>query len=169
MTRETLVQSLQGQLFAVPEANVFAVLDGASISPLLDKLAQHQPEHYCLYSGELVPELAKAAPYIVRLEKDSTFTRWVLEGYGQHWGIFAMAKANLRSMRDHFRDLLMVEDAKGNSLYFRFYDPRIFQVFWPTCDDDQQAILFGPVRSYLVEVEGDDTGRLSYFSSPNRE
>jgi len=155
---------LQLQLFFIKDANVFAVLDGASISDLLDKLKQYQPEYYCLYPGELIPELEKASPYLVKLEKDSAFTQWVCEGYGKNWGIFVAAKANLRTLRNHFRELLTVEDSKGNPMYFRFYDPRIFQVFLPTCTDDEKKLVFGPVLCYFAEVEEDTSGVLTQFS-----
>jgi len=155
---------LQSQLFSIEDANVFAVLDGASIPALLEKLKQYQPEYYCLYPGELIPELEKNAPYLLRLEKDSAFTQWVCEGYGKNWGIFAAAKANLRTLRNHFRELLTVQDSNGNPLYFRFYDPRIFQIFLPTCTDNEKKVVFGPVLYYFAEIEEDTSGVLRQFS-----
>lgn len=92
MNDEVEVKALEQQLFSQTKANVFAVLDGASIQGLLEKLEQYQPEHCCLYRGELEPDLAEAAPYLVRLERGTDLVKWLLTGYGQHWGIFAIAK-----------------------------------------------------------------------------
>lgn len=156
---------LQKQLFSQPEANVFAVLDGASIQNLLEKLEQYQPEQYCLYRGELAADLAKVAPYLVRLEQGSEVLNWILSGFGKHWGIFAVAKANLRTMRQHFRQLLTVELAEGKVVYFRFYDPRVLRGFLPTCNAQQNQIMFGPILSYFTEKE--DTQAFLYFPSEN--
>ena len=141
-------------LFAGGGFGVFAVLDGASVQGLRVKLHQVQPEHVCLYRGELEPDMAEVAPYLVRLERKAEFTEWVLtQGWGKHWGIFACAQADLHAMRQHFRRFLMVHDESGKPLYFRFYDPRVLRDYLPTCDREQLTEMFGPVASYVAEAE----------------
>ena len=152
------VQTLSQHLFAEPDASVFAVLDGASVPGLLKALYQHKPEHICLYRGELKPDLAECAPYLVRLEENSEFTKWVLEeGWGKHWGIFAVAAATMVAMRKHFRTFLMVKNPEGKQVYFRYYDPRVLRVYLPTCNVGEIQILFGPVESYFCEDEKPET------------
>jgi hypothetical protein len=149
-----LVPKLIEHLFAEPEWNVFAVLDGASVPDLLPKLAKHKPEHVCLYRGELKPDLAECAPYLVRLEQNGEFTNWVLtEGWGMHWGIFALSPANLTALRKHFRTFLMVKTPEGKQVYFRYYDPRVLRVYLPTCDAEETKTVFWLVKSYLCEDE----------------
>ncbi|MBO0797364.1 MAG: DUF4123 domain-containing protein, partial [Blastocatellia bacterium] len=98
------IDSIAEILFEGEEINVYAVLDGASIPELLDRLYEFQPEHVCLYRGELEPDIAEVAPYLVRLERDTEFSDWVIEkGWGNHWGIFALSYEDLRVMRNHFR------------------------------------------------------------------
>ncbi|MDY6992595.1 MAG: DUF4123 domain-containing protein [Pseudomonadota bacterium] len=89
--------------------------------------------------------------------------KWLLTGFGQHWGIFAVAKVNLRTMRQHFRSLLTVQLPKGQTVYFRFYDPRVLRTFLPTCDDEQRRLVFGPAMRYWVE-SGDKEPVLVAFS-----
>lgn len=150
---EALAPSISAHLFA-EEANVFAVLDGASIPGLLEKLYTLQPEHICLWRGELEPDLAEVASYLVQLELDSAFTNWMIaQGWGQHWGIFVITQADLREMRKHFRTLLTVHDDQGQPLVFRFYDPRVLRVYLPTCHEQELETVFGPVISYLLEDE----------------
>ena len=48
-------------------------------------------------------------------------------------------------------------DEDGKSLYFRYYDPRVFRVFLPTCDREQLGTMFGPVGRYYVEGEKSDS------------
>jgi hypothetical protein len=141
------------------DRRVYAVLDGASIKDLLEMLAERQPEHVCLYRGELAPDLAAMAPYLVRLEPDSVFTDWVLgEGWGGHWGIFALTDADLTALRKHFRRFLMVKSPEGRRVYFRYYDPRVLRTFLPTCNAEELAELFGPVEAYICEDEDPSTG-----------
>ncbi len=121
-----LAGALQGRLFrALTEdsgLSLYAVLDGASIPDLIDQLyADDQPQFECLYRGELEPDIAETAPYLVLLEAGSRFTEWLLsECTGQHWGIFALSTADLDDTRRHFRRLLIVKDPEGNQVYFRF-------------------------------------------------
>ncbi len=141
-------------LFADKTMNVFVVLDGASVPELPQKLYRLKVESECLYRGDLKPDLAEVAPYLVRLEANSEVADWVLrEGWGNHWGIFALSGEDLRSMRQHFRRFLMVYDEGGNPMYFRFYDPRVLRTYLPICNGGEAAALFGPVTAYLLEAE----------------
>ena len=163
MASESQVQALSKQLFGVADANLYAILDGASIEGLLERFERDNPEQICLYRGELARDLAEAAPYLVRLEPESDFTTWVLtRGWGEHWGVFAMTEADMRALRQHFRRFLMVHDHTGKPLYFRYYDPRVLRTFLPTCNDEELQTIFGPVSRYLME--GEDSNVLLRFT-----
>lgn len=159
MTNEAMVtKALRRHLFSDDETSVFAVLDGASVPDLLDALYEHQPENECLYRGEIKPDIAEVAPYLVLLADDSAFTDWVLsEGWGNHWGIFAVAREELAAMRRHFRRYLIVHDPDGKPLYFRYYDPRVLRVYLPTCNAEELGTVFGPVECFLLEDEASQT------------
>ena len=151
MTTENALP-LDQVLFADPDLQAYAVLDGASIPELREKLFEHEPEQICLFRGELEPDMASVAPYLVRLEPDSDFAKWIMEeGWGKHWGIFALAPVPLRVLRNHFRSLLQVQIPDGRTLSFRFYDPRVLRVFLPTCNPEECQTVFGPLSAYLVE------------------
>lgn len=158
MTNEDATQALYERLFADEAANVYAVLDGASVEGLLPRLYELQPEFECLYRGELEPDMAEVAPYLVRLEPETEFADWVLEeGWGRHWGVFAVTDAGLRDAHKHFRGFLTVYDPGGKPLLFRYYDPRVLRVYLPTCNADELRTLFGPVSCYLLEGEDPNT------------
>ncbi len=145
---------LTRHLFADPGARVYAVLDGAAIPDLPQALREHRMDAVCLYRGELIPELARVAPYQVILERESPFTAWLLQqGWGRHWGIFALSPAEWRPMREHLCSLVMAYDPDYQPLYFRYYDPRVLRVYLPTCDADELRTLFGPISRLLCEDE----------------
>jgi len=134
----------------------YAVLDGASVPDLLDHLyaEEDRPQFQCLYRGELAPDVAEVAPYLVRLQAGTAFAEWVLRsGWGRHWGIFLISGSTLNSLRHHFSAFVIVHDPDGKPMRFRFYDPRVFRAYLPTCNGDELGTVFGPIRSYLVEGE----------------
>lgn len=154
-------EKLEEILFS-EKTRIYAVLDGASVPDLPMKLYEMKPPRYCLFTGELEPDMAEVAPYLVRLYPRAPFTEWVLkECWGKHWGIFAHSRKPLQEMRKHFRSLVKVYDEKGNPMIFRFYDPRVLRRFLPTCKPAELKIFFGDVESFFAESE--DDGKLMNF------
>jgi len=156
MDEKIIRQSLVKQLFLQPATNVYTVLDGASVPDLPELLWEHEPEHVCLYRGELEPDMAAVAPYLVKLEYNHRFTKLICEeGWGKHWGIFAItsAEVDIRALRQHFRKFLMVYSPEDKLIYFRYYDPRVLRVYLPTCNADEIKIVFGPISAYVLEDE----------------
>lgn len=146
-------------LFGKGDTPVFAVLDGASVPGLVKNLYEQEPEHCCLYRGELEPDIASVAPYLVLLESGAEFTDLVLrDGWGAHWGVFVVSTANLRTLRNHFREFLKVELPDRRAVLFRFYDPRVLRNFLPACNAAELASFFGPVQSFIAEGETAESG-----------
>ncbi|MCP5158332.1 MAG: DUF4123 domain-containing protein [Gammaproteobacteria bacterium] len=155
-------QAVRQHLFAVPETTVYVILDGASVPDLPQTLQQMGVDMECLFRGELEPDMAQVAPYLAVVPLEHPFTDWLLqEGWGRHWGIFVISKANLRTLRMHLRTFLKVYDPDLKPLYFRYYDPRVLRTYLPTCTEQELQIVFGPVLRYLAE--GEDPAMLLKF------
>jgi hypothetical protein len=139
------------------EEGVYAVVDGANCPDLLDKLYDPDSppaEFACLYSGDLGPDMAEVAPYLVKLDPSSPFTDWLVrEGWGHAWCIYLACPFDLRTVRRHLRTFLMVYDPDGKPMYFRYYDPRVLRVYLPTCNAEETKLVFGPLRSFMMEDE----------------
>lgn len=149
------------QHFAEGEHLAVAILDGASVNDLAQKLFEEDELKYeCLFSGDLEPDIAEVAPYLVQFEADSDFAEWVSSGWGEHWGVFAVlpAELDLAEARRHFRKHNMVYGPDNQPLYFRWYDPRVMRVFLPTFDVEQLQEFFGPVLRFIAEGETPDHG-----------
>lgn len=131
---------------------LFALLDGASIEDLPMRLFEMNPVHRCLLRGNLEPDLAETAPYLIFLGREEAFTDWVLENcFGKHWGIFIDSTNSLNQLRRHFMSLLTVYNEKGDPMFFRFYDPRVINAYLPTCNAQELGKFFGPVGHYFAE------------------
>jgi hypothetical protein len=149
MDKDKLIQHLFSKV-----ARVFMVLDGAQIPELRMKIYEMRPVHYCLLSGELEPDMQEVAPYLVRILPNTPFTDWVLaECWGKNWGIFAQTRETVIEMRKHFESLITVYDEQGTPMMFRYYDPRVWRQFLPTCQPQEIKTIFGKIDAFFVESE----------------
>ena len=152
---------LKGKLFS-NRTKTYCVLDGAAIDGLPKALYEHDPLHECLMRGDLGPDMIHVAPYVSFMIEDDKFTNWVFEhALGRNAVIFINTRFSITEMRNHLRSLMTVHDEDGNPMLFRFYDPRVFRKFLPTCDSGQLETFFGKIDAFFVESE-DGTELIRY-------
>jgi hypothetical protein len=138
--------------------SVCAMIDAARDRRIYDRVYQCSLEKSCLFAGTLPPEVEVAAPYLVRLERDDLFTRYLIEhGWGRSWGTFLRADRSFEQIRRHLRQILRVRDDSGRILLFRYYDPRVLRVYLPTCNREELATVFGDLDAFLMEDVSPDT------------
>ncbi|MBL3611001.1 DUF4123 domain-containing protein [Rhodovulum sulfidophilum] len=121
---------------AAPSLGTFAVLDAARLPNLPEILSASGLEYACLFKGGAADELQDVAPWIVRLEDESRFTRniftqgdapWAM--WGQAPGIYLRSRDGLDDVRNHLRKFIRARDDEGTWFYLRLYDPRIMRAF----------------------------------------
>jgi hypothetical protein len=150
---ESLIAGLWGA--AAGGGEVYAVLDAARDRHIYRTLVESPLGSQCLYEGPLPKALAETAPYLVRLKPRNNFTEKLFdEGFSKSWGIFLCSPAPELELRRHLRTFLMVADDRGQFLYFRYYDPRVFRVYLPTCNELELEAVFGPVERFFCESDG---------------
>jgi hypothetical protein len=140
---------------------VFAIVDGAHDSRIYGAVDASRQDRCCLYSvdrrwgsQDLHWQLLMNGPYLVDLDPDEEFTRFLLRnGWEHHWAIFFRSDADFQSARRHFRDLLTVRDPSGQLLMFRYYDPRVLRAYLPTCLPGELRAVFGPADMFIVPGE----------------
>lgn len=137
-------------------AKAYLVLDGARDEQIAPMVRASGLPFCCLYAGELSPALAAAAPYLVQLAPESRFFKELVpKAWGRAWGIFAVASADssFEAIRKHCRSLLKIQDERGRSLLFRYYDPRVLSIYWPTCEPWEKSQFLGPWQRVAFEHE----------------
>lgn len=125
---------------------LYAILDAARDDRILELLRQSVEPHQSLYEGVQGEPLATVAPYLTGpFWKDSVLLdRLVLEGWGKRWGIYLTSREKFVEVRRHFRRFLMVEfEETGEQVYFRFYDPVVWEVLARHCSFRQEAFCIG--------------------------
>ena len=132
--------------------NTWAIVDAARDDRIYGAVYGCHLEKCCLYSGDLPWQLQMTAPYLVQLESNDSFTRYLIrEGWGRAWGLFFRSDAGIQELRRHLRGFLRVRDESGKRMIFRYYDPRVLRAYLPTCLPSELRILFGPITRYLLE------------------
>lgn len=132
----------RGRLFAIVDAT-----DEPAVPVKARELGDQRA--VSLYKGRAEEELSAIAPYLMKL--DWPTLEWITgELWAKPWGILLVADSTLEALRTHFRRFLVVEGPEGESWYFRFYDPRVFARYLPTCTEQELDDFAGPVRAFGV-------------------
>ena len=113
-----------------PVMRTYAILDAAKVINLPEVLEDSGLEHRCLFRGTAYDELKNVAPWIVRLEEDSNFTRNLFTSSNAPWhywetepGFYIRSRGTLDEMCGHFRKFVKIRDTDGAWFYFRFWEP----------------------------------------------
>lgn len=140
---------------ALTEKPVYAVLDASQCDRIVPLLQDSHLQYQSLYEGPAAEKLGNVAPFLVQIPGPCAFLATVLaEGWDKNWAIFLRSEVHFPVIRKHLRHFLTVETEAGKKLLFRYYDPRILEVFLPTCDREQEEEFFGPVTEFLTQTEG---------------
>lgn len=160
MIRADEVRALKAFLFRSEWTTVFAIVEGATVPDLPATLAAFRPEYRCLYRGELEPDMAEVAPYLVALDPNAPFFDWLLTNWwGRNWGIFGVSQQDIRVLNRYLRQLVKARYG-DRPRYFRYYDPTVLRHYLPTCTRQELNTVFGPVLLYLAESDDPQFARL---------
>ena len=132
------------------ETGTFAVIDGAKVPGLAERLAASGLEHDSLFNAEGRDDYADSGPWLVRFEPGNAFVRdffstteqdtkpWALWDCAP--GIILRAACDFRTLRAHFRRFTKVRDDQGKWIYFRFYEDWVLQCYLETVGDDPDRL-----------------------------
>lgn len=132
----------------VGEERLYAVFDACDEPAVLEKVKELGPSRaFCLYHGEVSPEILEIAPYLTLI--DEALLQWLIENiWGEPWGIFIVAKLEPKLVRKHLRKFLTIQDETEGIMYFRYYDPRVLLPFLDSCEQGQLDVFFGRMEAF---------------------
>ncbi len=167
MLDKKAIEKIKEHLFA-DELNTYAIIDGAACPELRFKIYDWEPQSVCLWSGALEPDMQEVAPYMVLLDRDSTFTDWLItEGWDNHWNIFITSELDFKAFRKQIRKLLLVKSPEGQNMVFRFYDPRVMEVFKTLWNEEQKKEIFTGLNN--ISFQDNENGMTSLKSDLSEE
>jgi hypothetical protein len=144
-------------------APLYAVVNAMRSARIMVLLRENVETHRSLYEGMEADTRSEKAPYVVGpLKEDSRLLeRLVMEGWGQGWGIFCTSREPFAEVRRHWRRFLMIGIASTTErVFFRFYDPLIFDAVWPLLSPVQQGYLLSRCNAVLLERPSWEIARL---------
>jgi hypothetical protein len=128
---------------------LYAVVDAARDQRIYD-LVHQALFPFCLFSTDIVSPMGRNAPYLVPVEHaERLIEGWRKNGRGESWGIFLRSREERARLRTFNRAKL----PDGKIVLFRWWDPRVFRVYLPTCDADDLKQWFASVEEYICETE----------------
>lgn len=134
-------------------SKLYGILDSAR-DPKLYPLLIQSPNYDCLFAGKLAESLKRAAPYLVELTDDTPLKHvWRTEGWGKAWGILVKSSLELKDLRRHLRKFLLAQLPSGETMLFRFYDPRVWRTYWATLTPEEQADWLAGADEFIAEPE----------------
>lgn len=139
---------------------VYVILDACDAPTVPEKARSLGAERAgSLYNGSSQEDYWAIAPYLCKA--DSWLLKWIQESlWTEPWGIIAISKADMASVRAHFRKFLVVQSPEGEHWYFRFYDPRVLPVFLESSNEAELREFFGPVQAYAVHSAEEEKIRM---------
>lgn len=139
---------IKGALWPFDGARVHAVIDGAIVAGLPEKLKAADCAGWdCLQRGALGAEAAQRAAYIVELQPDAAFTGWLLGDITaafDGWGVLTTSRQPLLAMREHSRELAEVRMPEGRRRPWRWWDPELLDTLLPALTPSQLDAVFAP-------------------------
>lgn len=129
----------------------YVIIDAAKIKETTTELLIYEPENRILFHGEDVMMLEEVAPYLIKLEKDTVFTNWVLEEvYGEHGAIFIVSSYDIDVLSTHLlpyiTTMIEIENPEGELVhtkaYMRLYDPRVLPNYLECLEDKEHFFTY---------------------------
>ena len=136
----------------IPPAATYALLDGAAIAMLPDRLALERLEHDCLFSGKALEDLGATAPWLVRLSPEGKLMHALIARGGRgaglwdrHAGIFLRSRLGLPALRAHLRRFTRLSDPDGKWFFNRFWSPSVSTTLLALGNDRDLAPSVSPL------------------------
>jgi hypothetical protein len=132
---------------------VLALVDAARDPQLFDLLLAE--ESVCLFDGPLSDRLVRVLPRIVCPKIDGPLVRaWAAHGRGRSWGIWCTTTGPVCRARSKFHNSVQAQLPDGDVVQFRFYDPRVWRAYLPSCNTAELYYWFTGVNTFLAESAG---------------
>lgn len=135
----------------------FAVLDAASVADLPELLNASGLEHECLFRGNAAEGLGAAAPWLVRLEPENSFTRKLFTSGPAPWhlwgkvsGSYVRFDGGCRDLAKHLRRFTRLPDEKAKWYYFRYWDSGVMAVILSNPTERLSERILAPLSAVMT-------------------
>lgn len=115
------------------QGSVSAIVDAIGDPKIPEKMCRLQGQAFSLYARTRFESYSAVAPYLIRLDRDTL--GWIKSAlWGNPWGIFVFSRSATPELIGHFQRFLIARICDAEPRFFRFYDPRILNVYLASAD-----------------------------------
>ena len=150
------------------ELTTYLLLDGAQIDDLMPQLFRMQDSlsMHLLYRQTAYAEWAESGPLLIRMEPDSPLA----EHFETHWritaGVRLESSADEEVLAEHLRSLVHARLASGQTILFRYYDPRILPLWLDGVSPEERDRYMGPVQRFYLPSSAGQTLAIEHSDMP---
>lgn len=139
----------------------YVILDAAKMLLEMETAKELTKQHVCLYKGKKATKFGGVAPWLFVYKENGPLAKWLYKNSKkQSWGVYLYTEKPYEELYEHLRKFLLVKTEDNKEKYFRYYDPRVLNVFLPTCEPTQFQDFFGPIKAYFAETKYGDVNMM---------
>jgi hypothetical protein len=145
--------------FTRPQSALLSALyaPGDSVFAILDAARDSRIPAFLDASGETyaaMDPIGRAQAYVVAVPQHARLLDvLVKDGWGRGWGFYGASQHGLEEILAHLGNFVNLYTQLGNSLTFRFWDPRVLRALTPLMSPPEAEAFFGPFTRLIVEAE----------------
>ena len=132
--------------------NLFGIIDSAKNDEAFRFMIEGGVSYKSLFDGTMDVQSYGVSGFLVECRNDSPLFQWMT---GKAWGdnccIFFTSKASFDELFIHFQKFNRVYLEGDDVVLFRYYDPRVFRNYLPTCNGKEIDLFFGEIKSFFAE------------------
>jgi hypothetical protein len=131
--------------------------EGESVYAVLDAVRDARIPAFLDASGEkhaLLDDENRASPFLVLLPPQSRLLDVLIkDGWNHGWGFYLAAAVDFETTLQHWRPFVTLHNRSGQTVTFRFWEPRVLRAIVPAMPLAEAASFFGPISRLVVEED----------------
>ncbi|MQY46488.1 DUF4123 domain-containing protein [Rhizobiales bacterium RZME27] len=137
----------------VEQHHLFAIIDASRNPNVISTVLQAMTDECeCLYRGQARENHADSSPWLVKIGSNTSTLDWIMEEvYGTRGCIFFTSSNSLDWNANHFRKFIKVKNSAGELIFFRFFDPLLFNGFVDVFSRQQREAFFDGIGTVYAE------------------
>ena len=136
------------------QCDLFGIIDSARNEDVFRHLITGNVKYKSLFEGTMDEQSYGVSGFLVECKKESSLFKWMTtEAWGDSCCIFFTSNASFEDLFKHFQKFNRVYLEGDEVVLFRYYDPRVFRVYLPTCNRGEVEMFFGNILTFIAETE----------------
>jgi len=159
---QTLLKSKEHE-----EHKLYAIVDSAINKEFTKALHMQEPNSYAILLKEpLATKVEKAAPYLVTLNLEETYTQELMKkGFATNWLTYILSHKTLNELQEELKGMIMpYSEHHQKEILFRFYDPRNLDNYIMIHEEVELKDMFDDVGGSLFTVDTQESNFLHAYT-----